>query len=467
MPDVPNPRLLIHERRILPEGVPGAQAEVAALANLVITWGQQSLIDPPAPATLNVTLRYRGAVDVLQVNQGDLIEVQQDHPDQSRTPFSGRVRSMSADLDHRGRLLLHITATDHLADLDNTYISTAWHTDGLPQAEGRTVRQRLLEAITTAGWEVSGMDLLPAEVAPSAATFYSSIKLTTLLRRYLAQWGPQATFYDASYVGSVSGALVRRIAVGYMTGTAPGDTLTASTTGAWSLDYGEPSPAAEVVIPASNVLRDVAWDSGPENLITGAQVSRHSTRRETLEDDSTQYVTSLHEVNVTMGAEVTEALGHRAIEVETLTGTPAQESVHRAIGRKWMAFNGDQWRPGALTIHDSSQLAAQELSDMVGKTSRPRQWIVVPGVQVMTPRGSKADLRGLATGGRLAWDHQRRRWDISMTVADTQQTTAPDWTFTDLAAIPDTRFSQALAPAAQLVGFSSFDTISAIGGTTP
>lgn len=462
MPDVPNPYLVIHGRRLLPEGATGATAEVAALASLVIDWGQDTLTDPPAPATLKVTLRYTGSTDVLAVAQGDLIEVQQAHADGMRSPFSGRVRNMAADLDTKGRLLLHITATDHLADLDNTYTSTAWHTDGYPQAEGVTFRQHLEAAILGAGWSLTGLELLPAELGPSAATFYSSIKLTTLLRRYLAQWGPQATYYDASYTDSGNGRLVKRVAVSYMTDTAPGDWLVTTPSGQWYVAYGEPGYTQEVSVPASNVLRDVAWESSPENLITAAQVSRQVTRKETLEDDTQQYVTSLSPVNVTQGAAVTDELGHRAIELETVTGTPAQDALHRAIGQKWMAFNGDQWRPGALTIHNSAALAPQKLSDMVGKTTRPRQWIVVPGVQVMTPRGAKADIRGAVTGGQLAWDHKHRRWAITMTLADTQRTTAQQWTFADLAAQPP-EYAQARADQAGTVQFSAFTTISQIG----
>lgn len=465
MPDLPRPYLLIHGQRLLPEGQDGNTAPVAALADLSIKWGQETITDEPKPATLSVTLRYRGSVDVLKVTQGDLIEVQQVHPDDERVPFSGRVRNMSASLDAKGRLLLRITATDHLSDLDSTYVSTAWHTDGQPEAGGITIRQHIETALTNAGWALSGLDLLPAELGPSVATFYSSIKLTTLLRRYLAQWGPQATYYDASYTDATTGKLRRRVAISYMADTAPGDTLTAPG-GTWTIQYGEPEPLQEVAIPARNVLRDVDWDSSPENLITAAQVSRQVTRLEEYEDGTTGYVTSLSEVNVTRGAEWIDQYGNRAIELETVTGRPSAEALHRAIGRKWMAFNGDEWRPSGITIHKSNDLPAQQLSDMVGKTTRQRQWVVVPGVQVMTPRGASAALRGLTTGGTLNWNHDRNQWDITMALADTQATTDMNWTFTMLSNVPDNAYRYARADQAGTVQFSAFRTISTIGATT-
>lgn len=467
VPEMEHPRLWINQVPILAAGETMATAAVGVLADPVITWGSGAITDAPEAATLSVTLRYRDSVDTLKVAQGDLVEVKQTHVDGPRAPFSGRVRNMDAELDQRGRLLLHITATDHLADLDNTYVSTEWHSDGTEQAAGMTVRERLLARLRDAGWAYTGLERLPAELGPSVATFYQSVKLTTLLRRYLAQWGPQATFYDASYTDSDHGNLVRRLAFTYMADTAPGDTLHTTTDGTWTLDHGEPVPLQELYVPAANVHRDVGWTSSPENLLTTAQVSRQVTRWEQYEDGTAGYVTSLSEVNVNRSAAMVEQYGSRTIEVETLTGAAAQAELHRTIGRKWMDFNGDEWRPGTLRLRDTTTLDPQLLSDLIGKTSRPRQWLVVPGVQVETPRGAKADLRGVITGGTLAWNHRRRQWDVSLSLSDTQATASLNMTFTALAALTDTRYSHARADQAGAVQFSSFNTISTLEGTTP
>lgn len=462
MSDLPNPRLLIH-------GVPldsRASDPVAALADLTIKWGQETLTDRPTPATLNVRLRYRGSVDVLRVKQGDLIEVQQDHPDDMRSAFSGRIRNMSSHLDDRGRLHLTITATDHLADLDNTFISTAWHSDDTVEAQGTTYIQHLMGAMTSKGWEVIGLDTIPPEVGDSAAAFYSSIKLTTLWTRYLAQHGPQAIYWDASYTSdSGTGLLYKRLAVGHMADYAPGDVLTAPT-GTWTLDYTPPSPLQEVTIPAGNVLRDIDWESTPENLMTAARVSFHRTRREERDDGTTGWVTSLDDTNVSRGQTWEENYGVRTVEVETCTFRRTPEgydlSIYRPIGLKWMQYNGDEWRPGEVTIKDSGALPPQLLSDMVGKSTRPRMWLTIPGVQVMTPRGALADLRGLVTGGQLAWNGPRNRWDISFTLTDTRISGATDWRFTDIAAHNNTAVSQATAADAGTVQFSAFDTVTTI-----
>lgn len=464
MAELPNPFLVINGNRLVPWGQPAATAPVAELADLSIPWGQDSIVDAPKPATMSITLRYRGSVDVLELEQGDFVDVQQIHPDGMRSPFSGRIRNMSSSLDAKGRLLIRITATDHLADLDETYVATEWNTDGHDQAGGLTYRDRLLDALTAAGWEVTGMDLLPPELGPSSATFYSSIKLTTLLRRYLAQWGPQASYYDASYYDVNIQRIRRRIAITYMAATAPGDALMADEAGEWFIQWGEPDPLQEIAIPASNVLRDVAWESTPENLITVAQVSRQVTRREESYEGGSSYVTSLSEVNTTRGTSWINQHGRRTVEVETCTGIPSDDALHRSIGQKWMAFNGDQWRPSDVIIHDSTLLSDQQLSDLVGKTTRGRQWIVIHGVNVMTPRGARSDIRGLTTGGTLTWNHEARRWDFTMALADTQPTVEAGLTFADLAAA-DPAYSQAPAPMAGAVQFSAFQTISTIGAT--
>lgn len=455
-----NPRLLF-------DGVDltgGAGDPVAALADLSITWGTPSLVEPPTPDTLKVTLVYTGSVDVLRLRQGMALDLVQDFPDDDRFPFSGRIRSMSSRVDGKGRLNISITATDHLADLDSTYVSTAWHTDGYTEAQGRTYRQNLTSAIAAQGWQLFGMERLPAEVRRSAATFYNSIKITTLLRRYLAQWGPNARYFDASYRSD--GRLIRRITVAHMADSSGGDTLTVGAGGTWYMKYGSPVGAQTVTVPASNVLRDIEWESAPENLLTVAQVSYQSTRREEREDGSTQWVTSLGEVNTTRGAEWVDQYGARSVEVET-TLAESDATLLRQIGQRWMQFNGDEWRAESVTIHDSTQLPVQVLSDMIGKSTRPRQWIVVHGAEARTPRGELASLRGLATGGELSWDHDKQRWSISVHLTDTRLSEDRVWNFLGLGLVPISGIAVARATNAGPVRFSDFATITDLDGGTP
>src|SRR5690606_21743342 len=112
--------------------------------------------------------------DMPDLNNGGKIELI--HPYGNRTIFAGTIRTIAAEPPTSVDGALEVTgnATDYTADLDQEYMAT-----DLPAGTGR--RTALINAFSAAGWTLS----IPFDPRPSAAAVYNSIKLATMLDRFV------------------------------------------------------------------------------------------------------------------------------------------------------------------------------------------------------------------------------------------------------------------------------------------
>ncbi|MDO5633279.1 MAG: hypothetical protein Q4G34_00180 [Micrococcus sp.] len=438
----------------------GAQSTVAAHADLDVTWGTSSVYDEPEPSKLSMSVLWRDNIDPNLIRQGTPVMLRANADGAARTVFAGRIQSLRARAHGRGRLTVNFTAVDSLQELRAHYVQTRWPRD----PEGTTDNfNRLLAQIGGAGWRVYGRDTLPPQPWPNAETVYDSITVYTLLRRYLAQFGPQVTFWDVSRVDP-DGTYRPGLRVGYAAAVQEGDSLHANPGGRLSVGRVTPAGLSQVHAPAEHVLRDVEWQSDADSLRTTCQIGYQVTRTETNEGTGEQRrVTSLSEVSTSLGAAVDEH-GSRSLEFVTSASAPPAEL--RRMGRAWLQYVGHEWSPGALTVEDLGNLDPAAQAACLDVDLRRRAWWIVPGVGVPTPLGGLSSIRGVALGGELSYTGERGgRWSSSMTLKDQQIITPRDFTFEDLSSHHAPAISDAPASSAGDVRFADFLTISRLEAT--
>lgn len=442
--------------------VSSGPAPFAVLGDLEVTWGSETIMDEPEPAKARVQFIFRGEADPSWVMIGHRVEIRQRIDSESVNSFSGRVESMSAarrsvTLPNGTRTpVLVITAqcVDYLREFKQTYVTTAWDRETAPGEPARVDRLRGIAA--GEGWRLTGIDELPPQPVEHAATHYDSITLYTLLSRYLSWWGPQVTFWDASYADS-DGVHTRRIETAWTDATMPGDVLTTTPDGVWTMDYSPPAPLEEHIIPAGAVLADADWAAGSDARLTGARIQYQTSKLETHDDGSQTWQTSLdRSVHTWRPADVLDTYGKRVLELETSAIAPWDE--YRRMGRRWLDFAASDWRMNGLTIPRASDLPAAQLRAMFDVRARRRTWWVVDDVDLLTPWGNVATVRGFATGGTLRYDSARDSWSVSMHLTDTRTARPSDLTWDWLQAQP-APFSDAPAALAGDVSFADFQTI--------
>jgi len=434
---------------------------LAVLGHLSIKWGVESVMDAPEPATAAVTFVFSGGVDVGRISLGRRLMVRQRIDGFTWSLFAGRIRTMRAWADSRGRLHIAVTASDSIKDFRSAYAQIAWDSDSLPNTTKQL--ELIRQAMAVQGWELKGDEDLAPPPYPSSSSYYDSITLYTVLRRYLAQYGPQVTFWDSSGFDRTTGVYTQSIQIGYMGNNQIGDTLTANpSTGVWYVTRDTPDGLTFGRLSASSVLRGVEWTAAADAALTVAKVSYQATRTETDDEGVMRKITSMREVSTQASAELVQQYGRRPIEIEVSALAPPSEQ--RRIGRKWLEFAVHEWRPGALTIPDSYDLPEATLAGLLPSTTRRRRWWVVDGVGTWTPRGGPATLRGVATGGELTYHPKPKEgrteghWEVAMTLTDTQLIRPTDFTFEQLAAAGEP-FASSPADHAGNVQFSEFQTI--------
>lgn len=434
---------------------------LAVLGDVRIKWGQESVLDDPTPSTAAVTLVFAGGVDPARIGLGKRLIIRQRIDGKTWALFAGRIWSMRAVADDAGRLHVTVTCSDSLREFKATYLETAWPSDSLPNTTKQI--ELIRKAMAVNGWELKGDERIPPPLYPSSSSYYNSITAYTILRRHLAQYGPQVTFWDSSGTDVNTGVFTQSIEVGYMGLTQVGDTLTANpATGQWYVTRDTPEGLQFSRVPASRVLRNVEWVSDVEASLTVAKISYQTTRTETDDDGVARKITSLTEVSTEAGQDMIAKYGRRPIELETSVLAPPAEQ--RRIGRKWLQFGASEWTPGAVTIPDTHGMDEATLAGLLPSTTRRRRWWVITDVATWTPRGGPATLRGVATGGELRYHAKPKpgraegHWEVSMSLTDTQVILPADWTFTQLQGT-EVPFSQATADQAGTVSFAEFQTI--------
>jgi len=427
-----------------------ATSTVAVVGDIEVSWGQESILAEPEPATLRMTLIWRDSVNEFAVRLGSRIEVRQLINGELETIFAGRVKTMRAVPDASNRLRMTITAADSLSELRRAFVATEWPADNT--AGTRAHLMQLRGALLEAGWALT--EDLPAPEWPSADTYYDSITLWTLIRRYTSQYGPQVSFWDVSSY-QPDGTFKQVLHVGWMGRVQGGDALVMQD-GRLAVHRSTPAGLNKHHLSAGDVLRDATWTANPDAMVTTAKVSRQVTRiEEDSETGETRKVTSLEDVTTSVPA--AEVYGARPVELES--SALASRAHHRAIGRRWIEFGAHEWTPGEVTLPRTKHLSEEVLAGLLSTSRRRRAWWIVEGIQAPMPIGGMAALRGVATGGTLRWDAPRREWNVSMAITDTQIIRPVDMSFADLAAGPPA-IAAATADQGGRVAFADFRTIS-------
>lgn len=372
-----------------------AAAPTPVLAPVQLTWGSDTATEQPDPAQLSVPILFKESLlDIPDLKQGAEIEMLINVPGYGRYHlFAGRVRNLRASpsTSVSGAQEVTINATGHVTDLENTYISTNWT---LPDNRPTTINQAFIDE----GWLLG----YPTNSQPSADAVYNSIKLMTMLERYVSRY--RGKVHEVSVRGE-SGTLYRELEV--LEGTSrvvQPDTLRTLANGAWAKTYhgptlsGAPSPVIE--IPATNVLSDPEWIQGPDNVVTAVKLQVMVPG-----DDG---FTTLQEKNYRAAAAIRNEFGTQQIEVESDLRDAADQLT---AANAWMTDDAP-WKMDDLTIRDTDEMDPADLIGLLSATNRIKSLLVVTGVMANRPDPGPSDLRSYIIGGEYTWTGEK--WEITL-----------------------------------------------------
>lgn len=389
------PRLYLNGRQLA--GTRAANAPVLAPAEL--TWGSDGAYEQPEPDNLKFTLLFKESMyDVPDLVKGAEVELLVVTSEGWRTLFAGRIRTLSAapSTRYEGGLEVTANATSHKADIENTYISTNW-----PAGANRV--SHLNAEFLAENWFV----YFPENSQDSAQAVYNSVKLMTMLERYMNRYRGKA--FDTSYRGS-DGDLRKRLTV--MEGSSryvEPDQLLASPPGVWKKTYNSPTisgtPSQILYLPASNALQDPSWTQDPDNAITAVTLSTMA-----LGDDG---FTTQTERNYRAPQAIRDQFGVQSVDFETDLLNSAD---WQATANDWMT-NDSPWKMSDLTIHDSDLMIEADLADLLANDTRFNTLIVVTGIMANRPDPGPSDLRSYLLGGTYTWDG--KAWAMTLTLERT------------------------------------------------
>lgn len=417
----PAPRVYLNGRRL--DDFLAAAAPV--LAPLKITWGSDTAEDQPAAGNAQIMFLFKESMsDIPDLMKGAEIEVID--PLSHHTILAGTVTTMSAAASTRYAGGLEVTANvaDYIAQAESEYVQVDW-----PQETTRG--GRLWTEFAAAGWSLQ----VKADARLTAATKVNSIKLLTLLDRYISRF--RGRRYDTSYRHTETGQVVREVSVfkGAARALTP-DTLTATAAG-WDRTIHAPiidgvaSPI--IVLPASNLAQDPEWTSGQEDAVTAVKLS-------TIVVGENGF-TETEDHNFRAPSATVKKLGLRSIDVETDLADPADWQPAAAE-----FFNNDApWRPSALTINDSDLLPESVFEALLSVRSRYQVLAVIEDIMANRPNPGTSDLRSYIVGGEYTWS-EKGRWEITLTLERPilqLEGEGDYWTFERVAASSDTLISDA------------------------
>lgn len=415
------PRVYLNGRRL--DDYLAAPAPV--LAPLTITWGSDTAEDQPAAANAKVMFLFKESMDdIPDLMKGAELEIID--PVSHHTVLAGTVTTMSASASTRFDGGLEVTANvaDYMAQLESEYVQVDW-----PQETTRG--GRLWTEFAAAGWSLQ----VKADDRLTAATKLNSIKLLTLLERYISRF--RGRRYDTSYRHTETGQVVREVSVfkGSTRALAP-DTLIATPEG-WDRTIHAPEidgvASPIIVVPSSNILRDPDWTSTPDDAVTAVKLST------VVAGDDGFSTTEDH--NFRAPAATVRKLGLRSIDVESDLAEPADWQPAAAA-----FFNDDApWKPSALTIRDSDELPESVMEALLSVRTRYQALAVIEDIMPNRPNPGTSDLRSYIVGGEYIWS-EKQRWEITLTMERPilQLDGEGDWwTFERVAASSDTLISDA------------------------
>lgn len=382
------------------------------LANCELDWGAPTDIEHQDAASLKFQVLFRsGSQDIVGLQRGAEIELTYDNV----TVFAGTVRSATA-VSHKKGLLATVSCVEHLADLDSMYTSTEWFWSIA------SVRWNLLRQL----FQDKGWKLLPTLYSHpylEANTYYSSIKLLTLLDRFIAING-KMTRWDNSQ--RVNGELVKSVAVGQRGASSNPNRLT--TDGAkWTVLYWADSNTGVITwLDGSNTLQS-SWTLEPGTAINNAQISYQNTRTD---PETNVKTTELVEASRNDTASI-KVNGTQSVEVTTSASSDDLPSLLDQIASTW--FRPDMgWTLDEAVVHDSTLLTHERLLRILDNSRRSKNLVIVRGVYGNTPNDTASNIRASQIGGNYVWNGAE--WELSLKLGRNQDFTAENqWTFADVA----------------------------------
>lgn len=408
------------------------------LAGLTLEWGASNDIEHQEPAQLDFSILFLdGVMDQADFRRGAELEITYNQ----RTVFAGLIRSANALAGPKG-LTVTGKCIEHLADLDGTYLQTEW------LFETSKVRwQTLRTAFDGKGWE-----LLPrARSHPyhEATTYYSSIKLMTLLERYIAANG-NTTRWDTSE--RVDGVLKRSITSG-VRGASTGSNRLETDGPTWIVEYSTSTNTGVITwLEANNVLRN-AWTLEPGTAINSVNLSTQETKT----DDDGKQVTDLVQSVRNNTASIARD-GTNAVEV-TASAFDPDVDWKTGIADTW--FRPDTgWVLDEAQIRNSNEITLARLMRLLDTKIRTQNLVIIRGIRDHTPHQGAGNLRASLIGGTYTWTG--KKWDLSLKLGRNQDFTAPNqWTFADVAASNVASIVQGTAATiGNQISFADFKQIS-------
>lgn len=416
----------------------GRKADDApVLAGVELEWGSDNDVEHQDPASLAFSVLFKdGVMDNASFHRGAEIELTYN----DRTVFAGTIRSAYATVGAQG-LTVTANCIEHLADLDSTFLQTEW------LFETSSVRWLTLQnAFTDKGW-----DLLPrARAHPfgEASTFYTSIKLITLLERYLAANG-SLTRWDSSQ--RVDGQLVKRIGTG-VRGASTGANTLATEGPVWVVEYTtEVNTGVITWLEAGNVEQN-DWNLDPGTAINSVNLSTQITETNNDGELETDLVDSVRNDTASIARN-----GINAVEV--VTSASATEAADKtAIAQTW--FRPDTgWVLEEAHIRDSRELTLERMMRLLDTRVRSQNLVIIRGIRSYTPHQGPGNLRASLIGGNYVWDGEQ--WDMALKLGRNQAFIASNqYSFADLAVSTDPAVSAGTAESiGRQISFSDFKQI--------
>lgn len=382
------------------------------LANCELDWGAPTDIEHQDAAQFKFQVLFRsGSQDIVGLQRGAEIELTYDNV----TVFAGTVRSATA-VSHKKGLLATVSCVEHLTDLAGMFTATEW------VWSTAAVRWGVLrDLFTSKGWALTPTFLNHGYL--EANTYYSSIKVLTLLERYIGVNG-KLTRWDNSR--RVDGELVKSVAVGYRGSSSSANRL-ATDGHRWTVQYWSDSNTGVITwLDGSNTLQS-SWMLEPGTAINSAQISYQNT---TTDPETAVTTTELVEAvrNDTASIAVN---GVQSIEVTTSASSGDMPALLDAIAATWYRPDSG-WTLEEATIYDTSTLTHERMLRLLDNSRRSQNLVIIRGVYGNTPNDTASNIRASLIGGTYAWDGEQ--WDMTLRLGRNQDFTAPNqWTFADIA----------------------------------
>lgn len=410
------------------------------LANCEIDWGASSDVEHQSAATMSFQIMFRGgSMDLADFRRGAEVELTYD----TETVFAGKLGSASAVPTPHG-LLVTASCVEHLADLETLFTATDW------LFETSSVRWQTLRDLFVS----KGYELLPRALShghQEGQAFYNSIKVLTLLERWLASNG-KLTRWDASQ--RVEGVLQKRVKAGYRGESSAANTL--DTEGKiWVVDYSADTNTGVITwLDGDNVIQS-AWNLEPGTVINsvGFQYPVTETDAETGEKS-----TSLRE-----GARNdTASIATYGVNSAEVTISAHGENIAQTLDEvapTW--YRQDQgWTLEEAQIYDADNVTHERILRLLDNERRTQNLVIIRGVLGQQPNDTASNIRASLIGGNYVWSGDK--WEITLRLGRNQDFSAGNqWTFADIAAAADPEIRNGTAASiGEQITYADFKQIS-------